>query len=73
MNERATTKVNSYIGRRMREQRKKAGVSQQYVADILGVSFQQIQKSEKGTNRISAARLYNLARAFEQPITVFLP
>jgi len=54
--------VDKYIGKRMRERRLALHVSQTEIASILGVSFQQIQKYEKGTNRVSAARLFDICK-----------
>lgn len=73
MNERSTSRVDMFIGRRIRELRKDAGLSQGGIAEILGITFQQVQKYENGTNRISAARLYKLASRLDVPITEFLP
>lgn len=52
------------IGRNLRELRHNAGFTQEEVARHLGVSFQQVQKYENGTNRLSAARLYTLMNLF---------
>lgn len=52
-----------HIGRRIRLRRTLLGLSQQHLASAVGVTFQQIQKYESGTNRISAARLYDVSRA----------
>ncbi len=61
------------IGRRVRVQRLARGVSQQQLAAQLGVSFQQVQKYEKGRNRVSAARLRQIAEALSVPLNYFLP
>jgi len=53
--------VDNHVGKRMRELRTMRGFSQSHVARKLGLSFQQIQKYEIGTNRISASRLYEIA------------
>ena len=54
--------VDSHVGAQMRRRRMLAGLTQQNVAKVLGVSFQQVQKYENGVNRISAGRLFILAR-----------
>lgn len=53
--------VDIEVGANVRLRRKAMGVSQQDLAKALGVSFQQVQKYERGTNRISASRLYDIA------------
>jgi transcriptional regulator with XRE-family HTH domain len=62
--------VDAIVGRNVRVQRLAAGMSQQELARKIGVSFQQIQKYEKGTNRVGAGRLYRLAEIFGVPIAV---
>jgi len=46
-------------------------MSQERLAELLGVTFQQVQKYEKGVNRIAASRLYDIASALQQPISRF--
>jgi ribosome-binding protein aMBF1 (putative translation factor) len=60
---RSSSAVDKYIGARMREQRLALGISQEQLGKELGVSFQQIQKYEKGVNRVSAARLFEICKA----------
>lgn len=69
--QRAANAVDRHIGRRLRERRLAIGMSQETLADLLGVTFQQIQKYEKGVNRIAASRLYSMAKALEIDITHF--
>ena len=57
--------VDVHVGARVRQCRKLLGMNQTILGKALGVSFQQVQKYENGTNRISASRLYDLARAFD--------
>jgi transcriptional regulator with XRE-family HTH domain len=57
--------VDEYIGARMREGRLALDMSQESLGDVLGISFQQIQKYEKGANRVSAARLFEICEALE--------
>jgi transcriptional regulator with XRE-family HTH domain len=47
------------------------GLSQQKLAGVLGVSFQQLQKNERGTNRVASSRLFDLSRALDVPIQFF--
>ena len=57
--------IDVLVGRRARERRALEGMSQAEVADKLGLAFQQLHKYEKGLNRISASRLYELAQLCE--------
>lgn len=70
-NPRGVGNVDAHLGDRLREARLAQGLSQTSLADILGITFQQIQKYEKGKNRISASRLYEIALALQLPITFF--
>ncbi len=63
--------VDVHVGRRARERRTLEGMSQSAVAEKLGLTFQQLQKYERGHNRISASRLYELAQLFGVPVTYF--
>ena len=54
--------IDAYVGAQIRRRRIAAGLTQQGVAKVLGVSFQQVQKYENGVNRVSAGRLFILAR-----------
>ena len=60
-----------HVGRRVREARVAKGMSQTDLGDKLGVSFQQVQKYEKGTNRIGASRLLQTATALNVPVEYF--
>jgi transcriptional regulator with XRE-family HTH domain len=62
-----------YVGSRVRMRRKMLGLSQEKLGDKLGITFQQIQKYEKGTNRVGASRLQAMAQALEVPIAYFFP
>ncbi len=62
-----------YVGSRVRLRRKMLGLSQEKLGDKLGITFQQIQKYEKGTNRVGASRLQAMASALEVPISYFFP
>ena len=63
--------IDVLVGRGARELRTLAGMSQTAVAERLGLTFQQLQKYEKGHNRISASRLYELAQIFDVPVSYF--
>src|SRR6188768_1002871 len=59
------------VGRRVRSRRLECRLSQTELADRIGVTFQQVQKYEKGVNRIGAGRLQRIAEALDVPITFF--
>jgi transcriptional regulator with XRE-family HTH domain len=63
--------VDKHVGSRVRMRRMMLGMSQQTLGDALGLTFQQVQKNEKGTNRIGAGRLYHLARILGVPVGFF--
>lgn len=63
--------VDHYVGLRIRERRQQRGVTQQELARALGISYQQVQKYENGTNRVSAGRLYILAQALDLTVSDF--
>lgn len=63
--------IDAYIGARVRLRRLMLGMSQESLGGQLSLTFQQIQKYEKGVNRISASRLYALARALSVPVNYF--
>lgn len=71
MTEDAPNPVDVHVGRRVRLRRRELGVSQGWLADRLGLTFQQVQKYERGSNRISASKLYQIASVLEAPITYF--
>jgi transcriptional regulator with XRE-family HTH domain len=62
-----------YVGSRVRMRRKMMGMSQEKLGERLGITFQQIQKYEKGTNRIGASRLQKIAEILEVPVSYFFP
>jgi len=69
-----TRKTGAYdveIGQRIRAQRLSRGMSQEDLAERLGITFQQVQKYEKGGNRVTAARLREIANALKLPIVSF--
>jgi transcriptional regulator with XRE-family HTH domain len=62
-----------YVGERIREARIAEGFSQAELGDRLGVSFQQVQKYEKGVNRLTSSRLELLVSALNRPLAYFFP
>lgn len=65
------TPTDIHVGQRVRMRRMMLGISQEKLADKLGITFQQVQKYEKGTNRIGAGRLQQVAEFLEAPIAFF--
>ena len=63
--------VDIHVGSRVRLQRVLIGMSQQKLGKLLGLTFQQVQKYEKGINRIGASRLFELAQIFSVPVQFF--
>jgi transcriptional regulator with XRE-family HTH domain len=63
--------VDRHVGSRVRMRRMLVGMSQEKLGDALGITFQQIQKYEKGTNRIGASRLHHIGRVLGVPIEFF--
>jgi transcriptional regulator with XRE-family HTH domain len=70
---RAPTGVDAHIGRAIRERRNALGISQERLAQQLGITFQQVQKYESGRNRVSASRLVDIATVLDMPVGCFLP
>ncbi len=71
MSEKSPEPVDVYVGSRLRLRRILVGFSQEKLAEHLGLTFQQIQKYEKGTNRVSASRLYQVANVLSVPVQYF--
>jgi transcriptional regulator with XRE-family HTH domain len=63
--------VDRHVGARMRERRIMLGLTQQQMAELIGVTYQQAHKYEKGINRIAAGRLYNIAQALGVDVGYF--
>lgn len=63
--------VDRHVGARMRERRIMLGLTQQQMAELIGVTYQQAHKYEKGINRVAAGRLYNIAQALGVEINYF--
>lgn len=66
-----TNAVDGHVGQRIRQRRAILGLTQEKLAEALGLTFQQVQKYEKGVNRVGASRLFDLARVLEVPIGFF--
>jgi transcriptional regulator with XRE-family HTH domain len=66
-----THPVDVHVGKRVRHRRWLVGMTQQQLAEKVGIKFQQIQKYETGANRISASRLWDIADALEVPVSFF--
>ena len=71
MKQRSAGKPDIELGKRIRLRRVEQKISQAELGDKLGVSFQQVQKYEKGVNRVGAARLQQIATALDVPVTFF--
>jgi transcriptional regulator with XRE-family HTH domain len=71
VNARTATEVDFYVGQRLRQLRDNRDLSQVELAAALGISFQQLQKYERGANRLSASRLFALARCLGVPVREF--
>jgi len=63
--------VDLHVGARVRMRRKLLGVSQEKLADALKLTFQQVQKYERGANRVSASKLYEIGRFLDVPVSYF--
>jgi len=69
--DRGPNPVDLHVGARIRMRRKLLGVSQERLADQLGLTFQQVQKYERGANRVSASKLYEIAKALQTSVSYF--
>src|SRR5258708_4740452 len=65
------TNLDAVIGRRIRQARHLRGLSQEGLAERLGVTFQQLQKYENAANRVTASRLYQIAKILDLPVAYF--
>lgn len=63
--------VDAHVGRRLRLRRTMLGLSQEAVANAVGITFQQVQKYEKGSNAMNANRLYEFAQFMHVPVAYF--
>jgi transcriptional regulator with XRE-family HTH domain len=71
MTPRSPTDIDRLVGKRIRLARRLSKVSQQKLASLVGVKYQQIQKYESGVDRVGAGRLHQIAAVLEQPIDFF--
>ncbi|WP_209442418.1 helix-turn-helix domain-containing protein [Neoroseomonas oryzicola] len=63
--------IDIHVGARMRLRRRFLGMSQTKLADAIGITFQQVQKFERGLSRIAASRLHDVSRALDVPVSFF--
>jgi transcriptional regulator with XRE-family HTH domain len=63
--------VDAHVGQRIRHRRWLVGMTQQQLAEKVGIKFQQIQKYETGANRVSASRLWDISMALDVPVAYF--
>ena len=63
--------IDVHVGQRVRARRQVLGLSQSQLGAELGVTFQQVQKYERGTNRIGSSRLFRISRVLDVPISYF--
>lgn len=70
-NKKKANPIDSHVGGRIRLRRNMIGMSQEKLGDSLGITFQQVQKYEKGTNRVGASRLQAIASVLAVPVSYF--
>ena len=63
--------VDAHVGKKIRHRRWLAGMTQQQLAQHVGIKFQQIQKYETGANRVSASRLWDISETLDVPVSLF--
>src|SRR2546423_11250523 len=71
MAKKAPNPIDKHVGSRVRMRRMMLGMSQEKLGDSLGLTFQQVQKYEKGTNRIGASRLQQISQILQVPVAFF--
>ncbi len=71
VDDRSPNPVDLHVGSRIRMRRKILGVSQEKLAESLGLTFQQVQKYERGSNRVSASKLYEIAATLQAQVAYF--
>jgi transcriptional regulator with XRE-family HTH domain len=71
MAKKAPNPIDKHVGSRVRMRRMMLNMSQEKLGDALGLTFQQVQKYEKGTNRIGASRLQQIAHILQVPVSFF--
>jgi transcriptional regulator with XRE-family HTH domain len=67
----APNPIDKHVGSRVRMRRMMMGMSQEKLGDAIGLTFQQVQKYEKGTNRIGASRLQQISQTLQVPVAFF--
>jgi transcriptional regulator with XRE-family HTH domain len=67
----APNPVDRHVGLRIRLRRRELGLSQERLADAIGLTFQQVQKYERAANRVSASKLWEMSRALSAPVSYF--
>ena len=65
------TEIDLHVGKRLRRRRRLLGLTQEKLANAIGIRFQQIQKYECGANRVTASRVYDLAKALNVSVSYF--
>lgn len=70
-NKKKPNPIDVHVGSRVRLRRTMLGMSQEKLGEALGITFQQIQKYEKGTNRVGASRLQNISTILNVPVSFF--
>lgn len=68
---RTANTIDQKLGARVRKRRLEIAMSQERLAELLGVTFQQVQKYERGVNRIAASRLFDISKALDMPVCAF--
>src|SRR5277367_1577262 len=63
--------IDTHVGARVRLRRTLLGMSQEKLGEAIGLTFQQVQKYERGANRIGASRLFDLSRVLDVPVSFF--
>src|SRR5947208_17057977 len=63
--------IDVHVGQRVRQRRTLLGMRQEKLAEAIGLTFQQVQKYERGANRVGTSRLFDLARVLDVPIAYF--
>lgn len=71
MSAKTPSHVDHQVGRRIRQARRAAKLTQEQLGNLIGLTFQQVQKYERGINRVSAGTLYEIAQVMELPISWF--
>jgi transcriptional regulator with XRE-family HTH domain len=67
----STAAIDQHVGARIRERRIMLGLTQQQLAELIGVTYQQAHKYERGVNRVSAGRLFQIAKVLSVPMAYF--